>query len=65
MPLSRGIVFFHSRVGGVRDSGIHVENPCVATKEVGEEIVAAVVDELVEILLCISKSQGIEHKEKI
>jgi creatinine amidohydrolase len=65
MPLSRGIVFFHSRVGGVRDSGIHVENPCVATKEIGEEIVTAVVDELSEIVLGISKSEGIQHKEQL
>jgi creatinine amidohydrolase len=65
MPLSRGIVFFHSRVGGVRDSGIHVENPCVATKEIGEEIVAAVVDELIEIVVGISKSEGIQHKEQL
>jgi len=65
MPLSRGMVFFNSRIGGVRDGGIHVDNPCAATKETGEEIVAAVVEELIEIVIAISKSEGIKHEEKL
>jgi creatinine amidohydrolase len=65
MPFSRGLVFYNSRIGGVRDSGVHVENPSVATKETGEKIVEAVVDELIEIVLGISKSEGIGHEEKV
>jgi len=64
-PLSREMVFYHSRKGGVRDSGVHLENPCVATKETGEKCLAAVVDELVEIVVAIAKSEDITHEEKV
>lgn len=63
-PLGREMVFYHSRVGGVRDSGVHLENPCIATKEAGEKIIGAVVDELTEIILAIAKSEGMTHEEK-
>lgn len=65
MPLCREQVFFYSRVGGVRDSGIHVKNPCVATKETGEKIIEAVVEELIEIVTAIAKSESITHEEKV
>lgn len=64
-PLAREIVFYRSRVGGVRDSGVHLENPCVATEETGEKIIAAVVDELTEIVVAIAKSESMTHKEKV
>lgn len=65
MPLAREVVFYHSRKGGVRDSGIHVENPCVATKETGEEIAAAVIVELAEIVVAIVKSEELTHEERM
>ncbi|MBW2609464.1 MAG: creatininase family protein [Deltaproteobacteria bacterium] len=65
MPLCREQVFFYSRIGGVRDSGIHVKNPCVATKEIGDEIIEAVVEELIEIVIAIAKSESITHEEQV
>lgn len=64
-PLSREIVFYHSRRGGVRDSGVHLENPCIATKETGEKCITAVVDELAEIVVAIAKSEDMTHEEKM
>ena len=64
-PLAREMVFYNSRLGGVRDSGVHLENPCVATKAAGEKIIEAVVDELSEIVLAIAKSEDMTHKEKV
>jgi creatinine amidohydrolase/Fe(II)-dependent formamide hydrolase-like protein len=49
-PFGAETVFYHSRVGGVRDSGMHLKDPNVATKEVGEKCIAGVVDELAEIV---------------
>lgn len=64
-PFGRGIVFYSSRLGGVRDSGVHLENPCIATKEAGEKIIEAAAGELTEIVLAIVKSEGLKHEEKL
>lgn len=64
-PLAREIVFYHSRKGGVRDSGVHLENPGIATKETGEKIIAAVLDELTEIVVAIAKSESMPHEERM
>jgi creatinine amidohydrolase len=63
-PFCRELVFSHTRLGGVRDSGVQVMDPN-ATKEMGEKCVAAVVDALVEIITSIAKSEGMTHKDKV
>lgn len=63
LPVWGPLVFYHSRVGGVRDAGMHVKDPNVATRETGEAYIAAVMDELVEIITSIVKSEGMTHKD--
>ena len=65
LPVGGALVFYHSRVGGVRDSGLHLTGPSPATKEAGEKQIAAVVDELIEILVAIAKSEGMTHEERL
>ena len=65
LPVSGPLVFYHSRVGGVRDSGMHVKDPNVATKETGEKFIAAVIDELAEIIVGIAKSEGMTHEDRV
>jgi len=64
-PPGRGLVFYHSRVGGVRDSGLHLPGPSPATKEAGEKQIAAAVADLTEILVAIVKSESMTHEEKV
>ena len=63
-PLGAELVFYHSRVGGLRDSGMHLKDPS-ATKELGEKFIAAVVVELTEIVVGIAKSDGMTHEDKV
>ena len=63
-PFCRELVFCHTRLGGVRDSGVMVADPN-ATKEMGEQCVTAVVNDLVEIITAIAKSEGMAHKDKL
>jgi len=63
-PLGREGVFYCSRVGGVRDSGLHVKNPCIASKGAGEKIIEAVVESLIEIVLAIARSEDLKHEER-
>ncbi len=63
-PLSAGPVFYHSRHEGMRVSGV-MGDPSSATKETGEKYIAAVVDELTEIIVGIAKSEGMMHEEKL
>jgi len=63
-PHRRELVFYQSRIGGVRDSGVQVMDPS-ATKEMGEKVIATLVDELTEIILGIAKSEGMTHEEKM
>jgi len=39
-------------------------DPSAATKEAGEKLIAAVLDELAEIVVAIAKSEGMKHEEK-
>lgn len=62
-PMPAGPVFFHSRVSGRREGGV-MGDPSAATKEAGEKLIAAVLDELTEIVVAIAKSEGMKHEEK-
>jgi creatinine amidohydrolase/Fe(II)-dependent formamide hydrolase-like protein len=58
-----GKVFYHSRIGGVRESGL-MGSPKAATKETGTELIAAVLGELAEIVVAIAGSEGMKHEER-
>lgn len=58
-----GPVFSHSRVSGRREGGV-MGDPSAATKEAGEKLIAAVLDELTEIVVAIAKSEGMKHEGK-
>ena len=62
-PMPAGPVFFHSRVSGTRERGV-MGDPSAATRESGEKLIAAVLDELTEIVVAIAKSEGMKHEEK-
>jgi creatinine amidohydrolase len=62
-PMPAGPVFFHSRVSGTRAGGI-MGDPSAATREAGEKLIAAVLDELTEIIVAIAKSEGMKREEK-
>jgi len=57
-----GAVYYHSHVGGVRNSGI-MGDPTMATKETGAEFLSAVVDDLAKIIVEIVKSEGVVVQE--
>jgi hypothetical protein len=39
-------------------------DPSAATREAGEKLIAAVLDELTEIIVAIAKSEGMKREEK-
>jgi len=69
-PLCGELVFYHSRIGGFRDSGMHMKDVGIsnreaadATKEAGKKFIAGIVDEIADILVRIAKSEGMTHQE--
>lgn len=62
LPMGSGPVYFHSHIGGKRAGG-HMGDPSVATKETGEKLIAAVIEDLTEIVVAIGKSEGMHVEE--
>ncbi|MFC1979565.1 creatininase family protein [Chloroflexota bacterium] len=62
-PAPFGPVFYHSRLGGVRVSGV-MGDPSTANEETGRKCIAAFVDDLTEIILSIAKSESMTFEEK-
>jgi creatinine amidohydrolase len=63
LPMLIGKVFFHSRIGGVREGGL-MGDPKAATKEVGEKLIDAVLQDLSEIVVAIARSERIKLEER-
>ncbi len=57
-----GAVYYHSATRGVRDSGI-MSDPTMASKETGEKLISAAVDDLVGIIVDIVRAEGTALKE--
>jgi len=62
-PLLGGPIFFHSRHGGVRASGL-MGDPTASTKETGEKFLEAIVDEYSKIVISIAQSEGMTFEER-
>jgi len=71
-PLCGELVFYHSRIAGFRDSGMHLkdagietEEAAAATREAGKKLIAATVDEIADIVVHMIQSQGAKHVESM
>jgi creatinine amidohydrolase len=63
LPMLIGKVFFHSRIGGIRESGL-MGSPKAATKETGTKLISAVLKDLTEIVVAIARSEGMKWEER-
>jgi creatinine amidohydrolase len=71
-PFCGELVFYHSRIGGLRDSGMHLkdagvgtEEAAAATKEAGKSLITATVEEIADILVRMVNSQGVTHEDRM
>jgi creatinine amidohydrolase len=62
-PLFGGPIFYNSRLGGVRASGL-MGDPTASTKETGEKFLEATVNEFSKIVKAIAESEGMTFEEK-
>jgi creatinine amidohydrolase len=63
LPMGTGPVYFHSRISGIRAGG-HMGDPSISTKETGEKLISAVLEDLTKIVVAIAKSEGKETEER-
>lgn len=63
-PLLGGRIFYHSRHGGVRASGL-MGDPTASTKESGEKFLEAIVHEFSKVVIAIAESEGMTFEERL